>query len=270
MNKMPVYDVNDTEKAMIDKIPEIIGTKNAEKIIAELKKLYQIPSEPGYLSALLIIEKYLFRAYELLYFVGEPSEEFSFDEYFFDEAYHKKILTDAKKRLDTETAQAALEKGTACIRQNDYENATRCFKEAALGGSVGGAFEYGITVSRGEYCEQDPLLGAFWYWVAACNGNVKAMINLALCYRTGEGVCADGMNMLYWYGQAAIMGSADGAIAFGKSLQRNEVFNNLSSLGTFLIIRSLRIDEEEAAQEIREAVLSLCSNMEKYIYNRVF
>ena len=176
MKAMPAYDVTDVEQTLIDNIPKAVKTKDPQKILDTLTELYLDPEYQDCLSAMMIIEKYLFRAYELIYFVLDSKVEFDYEEYFFDEKIHNDIISKAKAELDAKTAQEKLDKAVALIRANQPEEAGKLFRESAIGGSIGGAFNYGITLSRGEGCEPDALEGAFWYWVAACEGHANQQV----------------------------------------------------------------------------------------------
>ena len=76
MKNMPKYDVTEIEQELIDQVPKFVKTGKAEYIIKELTELYTKEENQDLLSALMIIEKYLFRAYELLYFVDGKGIDF--------------------------------------------------------------------------------------------------------------------------------------------------------------------------------------------------
>ena len=99
MKTMPMYDVTPIEQTLIDKIPPAVETKDPQKILSMLKELYTDEEYQDCLSAMMIIEKYLFRAYELLYFVINTDVQFQYDEYFFDEEIHNAVILEAKSKL---------------------------------------------------------------------------------------------------------------------------------------------------------------------------
>ena len=205
MTNMPYYDVTKVEQTLIDQIPPAISTRDLDHILKTLTKLYTDEEYQDCLSAMLIIEKYLFRAYELKHFISDQSV-IDYNEYFFNEDTHKQIVTEAKAKLDVPQAIEEYQKGVALVKETKNNEAYEYFKRSAMQGNTDGAFNYAICLNRGEGCEPNLIESAFWYWVAACEGTHKAMSNLAYCYSKGIGVCADEMNMLYWFILAGLKG----------------------------------------------------------------
>ena len=269
MSKMPTYDVTKGEQEIIDKIPEAVSTGDAQKMHMELRKLYLDNIGSGYDSALTITEKYLFRSYELLFFVNERGEDFDYEGFFFDEEIHNKILAEAMSVLNEEEAGINYTAGVMFIKMGEYEEAGKSFRRAALCGSIDGAYNLGVTVSRGEGCEADAIEGSFWYWFAACRGNAKAMYNLAYNYEKGIGLHPDGMNMLYWYLHAAIEGNREAAYCVGNSLVRGKGIPGLQMAGQ-QILRLVTFTSEENDKVLKDFYKMLIGNMEKYVYNRKF
>ncbi len=270
MKTMPMYDVTPIEQTLIDKIPPAVETKDPQKILSMLKELYTDEEYQDCLSAMMIIEKYLFRAYELLYFVINTDVRFQYDEYFFDEEIHNAVILEAKSKLNSAQALLDYQKGVALIKTKTYDEAGEYFKRSAFGGNVDGAFNYGVTLSRGEGCQPNALESAFWYWVAACGNNTKAMINLALCFRDGNGVCADEMTMLYWYIQAGLNGSVDAVRSIASNLMRGIGLSGLETVGQNLMVASINLSNTEKQKDVIATLSSLNTNLEPYIYNRNF
>lgn len=270
MKTMPTYDVTPIEQTLIDKIPPAVETKDPQKILSMLKELYTDEEYQDCLSAMMIIEKYLFRAYELLYFVINTDVRFQYDEYFFDEEIHNAVILEAKSKLNSAQALLDYQKGVALIKTKTYDEAGEYFKRSAFGGNVDGAFNYGVTLSRGKGCQPNVLESAFWYWVAACGNNTKAMINLALCFRDGNGVCADEMTMLYWYIQAGLNGSVDAVRSIASNLMRGIGLSGLETVGQNLMVASINLSNTEKQKDVIATLSSLNTNLEPYIYNRNF
>ena len=267
---MPIYDVNTTEQTLIDNIPEVVKTKDPQRIFNKLKELYLDKKNLDYMSAMMIIEKYLFRTYELLYFVLGNEVEFDYEEYYFDEQIHNSVIHAAKGKLDAKLAQKKYDEAVELIRTHQNEEAGKLFRESAIGGNIGGAYNYGISLSRGEGCEVDALEGAYWYWVAACEGHARAMVNLATCFRYGDGVCADGMTMLYWYIQATLVGNLDAAYTFGHCLLNEIGLSGLQALGQKVILCAQNIQEREYTEDLIHIATKLTESLKPYIYNRKF
>ena len=272
MKKMPAYDVTKTEQRIIDNIPEAVKAKDPQKICDILKNLYlehfdiDYGSEDTMDSANTIIEKYLFRAYELLFFVKDIGEDFDYDGFFFDEAIHNEIFAEAKAKLDVDEAAINCAKGVVFIRLHDYDEAGKCFRDSALGGNPDGAFNYGVTVSRGEGCEADVLLGSFWYWFAACEGNAKAMFNLAYNYRNSLGVKHNAMHMVYWYISAALAGNEEAAIIAASYLTNGVGFPGLEDAGIRLLYIITHPDEE-TPDIVNGVFKEIVKNLKRFVRN---
>ena len=266
MKTMPRYDVTEIEQTLIDNIPVAVATKDAEHIIETLEKLYLDEEYRDCLSAMMIIEKYLFRAYELRYFVYGAVDGFEYDEYFFDEGVHREIMGKATAHLDGARAEEYFLEGKRFVEAGDLEAAGELFKQSALAGSPNGAFNYGVTLSRGEGCAPDKLLAAFWYWRGATNGNFKAMRNLAYCFKTGDGVCADEMTTLYWFIRAYLHGDTESGYSMGALLASGRGLPNFESIG-----RSIMLAVQAGGDElyrVNSTAKVLKTRLEPYIYNR--
>ena len=264
MKSMPRYDVTPMEQALIDKIPEAVATGDAEHIATVLINLYADPENNDYLSALMIIEKYLFRTYELMYFVQRRIDNLAYDEYFFDELEHKRILDAAMAKLDAEAARNCLVQAHEKLREGDLDGAYDLYTRSSLWGNVDGAYNHGVCLANGEGCSTDPHLAAFWYWFAAVRGNMKAMTNLAFCFRYGQGVCADEMTMLYWYIQAYLHGNEEAGYTVGSLLCRGQGLPNSQSTGNTILV-SLNQGNTYFA---RTVLITLASQLSPYIYNK--
>lgn len=268
MTKMPKYDVTEVEQTLIDQIPPAVATGDVDRMITVFKRLYLDEEYRDCLSAMMIIEKYLFRAWELFYFVGERDEGFGYEDFFFDESEHWRILDLAREGLDAARAEENFVRGRALVAEGDPIRAAEYFKRSALGGSVEGAFNYGVSLYRGEGCERDPLMAAFWYFVAAVGGERRAMVNLAEQFRAGEGVCADEMTMLYWYIQAYLHGDERALLTVATLLSRGEGVPGLERLGqTILVILGQGKDDPEG---FRRTLRGIRMRLDPYIYNRKF
>ena len=268
MAGLPKYDVTAHEQTLIDRIPEAVSTGDVSHIIRTLAEIYQDPENHKYQSAMMIIEKYLFRAYELQYFVDGSGAEFAYDEFFFDEEVHKAVVTAAKSRFDADEAHLEYEKGSAMVSLHMAETAGLFFRKAAMQGDIKGAYEYGVTLSRGEGVEADELEGAFWYWTAACGGHSNAMVNLAIGYRSGTGVCADSMSMIYWYLKSAAAGNRTGLMASGSCLSQGLGIPGIKEVGDYILLQAMKNLSEEEEAGLNDLLLQLCGTLEPYIYNR--
>jgi len=268
MKSLPKYDVSPMEQEIIDQIPAVVATKDVDAVISKLKDMYLDEANKPYQSALAIIEKYLFRAYELLYFVKDNISDFDFEEYFFDEESHNNVMAEVYSKLDVIRAEEAFLEGKFLTDGEMYTEAAEAFFDSAVGGSPNGALHYGIALFTGKGCKMDDLLAAFWFWVAALNNNSMGMINLGQCYREGMGVHVDEMSLLYWYMNAYLHGEDEAAITLGTALVRDPRFSNFHDIGNHILITLMSgTDPRSTLEEFFE---NLKKTVEIYIYNRKF
>ena len=268
MKNMPKYDVTEIEQELIDQVPKFVKTGKAEYIIKELTELYTKEENQDLLSALMIIEKYLFRAYELLYFVDGKGIDFDATEYFFDEGVHNSIIEKAKEKSDKDEAERKYQAGVNLVKEGNNDKATPLFKESAFGGSVNGAYNYGVSLCRGEGCDVNELEGAFWYWVSANQGHARACANLAMCFQDGKGVCADEMTMLYWSLRSFISGNSDAIVTASALLARGHGIPNQRQLGIQMLEATEDLHNMENYKNLMDTAFDLCEYLEPYIYNR--
>ena len=268
MKKMPKYDVSEFEQELIDKIPEFVKIGNAEYIIKELTELYTNKENQDLLSALMIIEKYLFRAYELLYFVEGKGVDFDTMEYFFDEGVHNSVIEKAKEKLDKEEAERNYRAGVSLVEMGMNDQSATLFMDSALGGNIDGAYNYGVCLSYGEGCHINELESAFWYWVSANQGHARACENLALCFQDGKGVCADEMTMLYWHLRSFISGNSQAIVVASVLLVHGRGIPNQRQLGVQMYEASKDLHNMENYKNLMDTAFDLCEYLEPYIYNR--
>ena len=264
MKELPDFDISARERDIVRIIPEVVATKDLQHIINTLEAAYLNRENHAYMSAVMIFEKYLFRAYELFYLVKDKVEDFEYDEYFFDEKIHSEIIEKAKLRFNKEQAEEYLRIASSMIKNGTNDEAAEFYKKSALEGNTDGAFNYGVTLSRGEGCAPDPLKAAFWYWYAAVNGNMKGMTNLAFCFRFGTGVCMDGMSMIYWFIQSYFYGNTESAYSVGSLLSQGQGIPNSKELGLQILV-SLNNDNTEM---VRQLLTILTDTLTQYIYNK--
>ena len=274
MKEMPLYDVTEIEQELIDQIPVAVKTGNTEYIIEKLTALYKDEEFQDCLSAMMIIEKYLFRAYELLYFVEGKGLEFDLEEYFFDEGVHNSVINGAKEKLDKETAKrnygaavmlASMGMGGTQNRVFGGAPAEFLLKDSALGGSIDGAYSYGAFLSDNE---EGQLLSAFWYWVAANQGHAVACEELALCFQNGKGVCADEMTTIYWLLRSFISGNSETMRVVADLLMQGYGIPDQELLGSHIYSLSEDLHNMENYKSLMDIAFELCEYLEEYIYNR--
>ncbi|MBE6599069.1 MAG: sel1 repeat family protein [Ruminococcaceae bacterium] len=263
---MPKYnEISPCDTPLLDAAGEAVSLGDAAAILGRLKELYLNEENKKHGAALAIVEKYLFRAYEYLYFSSAETDTAAF---FFDEEYHSRNLTETLAHLDREEGTKAFAKAIEAISALRYEEAGAQFRKSALLGDPNGAFNYGITLSRGDGVARDDLEASFWFWFASLQGHEKAMMTLALNYRKGEGVLRDGMNMIYWYLRAAIAGNNDGLLACASCLAQGIGMQNMQELGTKLLSAAMKMQDRNNVKFIGEALSGLREALEPFIYNK--
>lgn len=133
-------------------------------------------------------------------------------------AVGRRLLCAPRLRRALCVGQRELEAGLALLDEGRTGPAIDRFALAAQGGSPEGNFFLGLAYdgllgedSRGEpWVEPDAGAAFRCYTRAADGGHAEAMLNLALCYRHGEGVRRSARAALQWSEAAALAGSDRG------------------------------------------------------------
>lgn len=115
----------------------------------------------------------------------------------------------------SEPGAEAYERALGLMDEGRVGTAIDLFAEAAKAGSAGGNFFLGLAYdgllgenADGElWVDPDPSAAFRCYTRAATAGHPEAMLNLALCYRNGEGVSRSTRHAFEWTERAASAGS---------------------------------------------------------------
>ncbi len=269
MTAMPKYDgISPEAESLLNKIPQAVSGPDGDTILRSLKELYLDDGNKQYGAALAIVEKYLFRAYEYLRFAEPSTESVDTAAFFFDEEYHASTLRTILNALDPDEGRKAFAAAIQSISALRYEEAGAHFRHSAETGDPNGAFNYGITLSRGDGVPKDELEATFWFWFAAGAGHEKAITTLALNYRKGEGVRKDGMNMIYWYVRGAMAGNNDALLALASCLAQGIGVRDMEELGTKLLSAAMKMQERNNVKFVGEALAGLKEALEPFVYNR--
>ena len=236
--------INPMMGMMVDMLP-IYFEADVDNTIENVKKQYQSIKNSYLMDAHARIEQCLFRLYEAKYLIL-PHCDVDLMGFAFDDVYHGFVVERVAECYDAERGEQEYELAIEAVRGKDYETAGAHFKGAALCGHAAAQYNYGVSVANGEVGEADPLEGAFWYFIAAKGGNAKAMINLAIAYRTGAGVFRNLPMMLYWYGKAALIPFPYGVYNLGLCLQNEEYFTGNAIIGRRLKEASEELEDESA------------------------
>ena len=220
---------------------------NVDEAVKGIREEYQGIRNDAFADARSRAEQCLFRLYEAQYLIL-PHVEVDLRGFVFDDAYHAFAVEKAAECYDRARGEQEYALALAAVKEKDYVTAGTHFRAAALCGHAGGQYNYGVSLSSGELGEADPLEGAFWYFIAAKNGNEKAMINLAVAYRNGMGVFGNGPMMLYWYARAAAIPNPYGVYNLGLCLQKEEVLDGNPAMGRNLRVAAERLNDESARQ----------------------
>jgi TPR repeat protein len=78
---------------------------------------------------------------------------------------------------------------------------------------------FAVALNNGNGCAQHSGKAAKYFKIAANNGNLMAMVNLARCYSDGTGVAQDRGQAAQWFKRSADAGSAVGCAAYGRCLR---------------------------------------------------
>ena len=124
----------------------------------------------------------------------------------------------AKERLyKEEAAEAWLKKGEESYRQQQYEDAFRCFERGIQLNPNHSELQHmlGVMYANGQGVQQDYVEAAAWYRKAAEQGYAVAQSRLGFMYYFGLGVSKDYVQAEAWFRKAADQGHADAQFHLG-------------------------------------------------------
>ena len=97
-------------------------------------------------------------------------------------------------------------KGERFLKEKNYTEAIKCFREAAEQGLAISQYNLGVLYQYGEGVEKDETRAVDWYRKAAEQGHAKAQYNLAICYGKALGVPENYAEFKKWLRRAAEQG----------------------------------------------------------------
>ena len=116
------------------------------------------------------------------------------------------------------------------VAQN-YREAMRWFRLAAVQGNPSAQSNLGVMYYKGQGIAQDYAEAMKWYRLAAEQRNPEAQFNLGVMYEEGRGVAQDRVRAHMWYNLAAAVASDQNATLAArnrdlitKSLTREQLF----------------------------------------------
>ncbi|MGB0684085.1 MAG: tetratricopeptide repeat protein [Magnetovibrionaceae bacterium] len=131
---------------------------------------------------------------------------------------------------ETDPAHDAFVNGVEAFKVRDYDQAFDDWFPIAEEGVAAAGHNLAVLFELGLGVEKDPEAAAFWYRMAALEGEIPdAMTNLGFLYARGMGVALDHGQAAHWFQRAADQDFAQGqynlAIAYlqGKGIRRDEV-----------------------------------------------
>ena len=137
-------------------------------------------------------------------------------------AEHTETITIAKGErkqvqvtLDDKDYDKIAKQGNDYFDAKNYEEALKCYREAAEHGNAVGQNGMGRLYVSGNVVKQDDAEGVRWYRMAAEQGYAGAQCNLGNMYELGRGVTQDYAEAVKWYQKAAKQGHANGQCCLG-------------------------------------------------------
>ena len=117
------------------------------------------------------------------------------------------LMKGERKQVKAEMNNADYEKiakqGDDYYDAKNYEEALRCYREAAEHGNARAQNGMGKLYSNGYIVQQDYSEAAKWYRKAAEQGLVNAQCNLGWMYQRGQGVAQNNTEAVKWFRRAA-------------------------------------------------------------------
>lgn len=261
-------ELDEGNKKAIENVLNYIGVENdVESCICIVRKVYENLNEDCFVPAYRYIEGVLFRLYELEYFVLPLDADVNWLKYITEDSCYLKYKKIYKNLWDMERALKIFEMAEEYLKKEEYAEAAKCYKKAALLGNIDSQFEYAVSVYQGEGCEADALESAFWHWIAAGNGNEKSMMNLGVFYREGSGVKQSLSQMTYWYARSAERLQPDGIFNLGCSIKLGELVEKSEEIGTALM-KSIKVLHNEKIKEFVQGIArEIIDALKDIVYN---
>lgn len=104
---------------------------------------------------------------------------------------------------------------------------------------------------KGEGCEQDTFLAAFWHWQSVNMNNENAIASLAYDYYDGCGVWSSQVRAMYWFATGANMLEKTCIHELADMMKNGEVISGEEDTGKALEDSLGRLDEPEIAEYVR-------------------
>ncbi len=115
-----------------------------------------------------------------------------------------------------ETAGALYDEAVAARRAQQSAKALGLFQQAANRGEARAMLELGLIYRSGDGVPKDIQQSVSWFEKAAKAGNSSGMDYMGAMYANGEGVPKDDRRAMDWYGKAAAAGNPVGMDALGQ------------------------------------------------------
>jgi len=112
-------------------------------------------------------------------------------------------------------AVSLMKKGLGFEREQQYEAAARCYRQAAEQGLSEAQNNLGVLYKDGQGVSQDYGAAAHWFRLAAEQDNTLAQLNLGWLYHAGKGVSQHADSARYWYLRAATKGHTSAQLNLG-------------------------------------------------------
>ena len=106
-------------------------------------------------------------------------------------------------------------KGHEYYDAKNYEEALKCYREAAAHGNAVGQNGMGRLYADGFAVPQDYAEALKWFRMAADQGYAGAQGNIGTMYAKGQGVTQDNVEAVKWYRMAADQGYANAQVSLG-------------------------------------------------------
>lgn len=123
------------------------------------------------------------------------------------------VPTQASSGEDAEAAELHFNQGKAAEDRKDYKTAFLLYSKAAAVGYPRAMNNLGLLYKNGQGVAVNDAEAFQWIRKAAEAGDPKAMYNLGMMYGNGFGVAQNDKEAVLWFGKAADAGNYDAKMA---------------------------------------------------------
>lgn len=228
-----------------------------DETIKLVRELYDNIKNDFFLLAKRRLEMIIFRLFALKYYtvekrIGSIDRKLYCQQTDEGAAYRADVIRCFDQTFDREKATQYIKKGIEYQKEGNSKMEYQYFMKSALEGFTISAFHCGDMIMKGEGCQKDEFLGAFWFWQSVNMNNENAIACLGYCYYTGLGVWQGKVRAMYWFAIGTYNLQENCIKKLADMLIKGEVISGEEETGKALEVALEHLDKEENIVYIKQ------------------